>query len=108
MLNPDYRDMLSAFSGEKVEYLLVGAYAMAVHGLPRATGDIDLWVRRTSQNAQRIVRALALFGAPLSRITADDFTKDDVVFQIGVVPRRIDILTSVSGVGFDEAWPERI
>jgi len=100
--------MLSAFSGEKVEYLLVGAYAMAVHGLPRATGDIDLWVRRSEENARRVMQALAIFGAPMSQIAVEDFIKADMVFQIGVVPRRVDILTSVSGVEFEEAWPERV
>ena len=107
MLNPDYQDILSAFNEEKVEYLLVGAYALAVHGLPRATGDIDLWVKRSLENAGRIMRALALFGAPLATVQEQDFVTPELVFQIGVVPKRIDLLTSISGVAFDEAWPER-
>ena len=107
MLNPDYSDILSAFDEEKVEYLLVGAYALAAHGLPRATGDVDLWVRRSPENARRLLRALAVFGAPLTEVSEQDFVTPEVVFQVGVAPRRIDILTSISGVTFEEAWPER-
>lgn len=107
MLNPDYKDILSAFSDEQVEYLLVGAYAMAVHGRPRATGDIDLWVRRSEANAHRLIRALTAFGAPMTNVTVADFTTPELVFQIGVVPRRIDIMTSISGVEFDAAWDAR-
>ncbi len=107
MLNPDYRDILSAFSDEKVEFLLVGAYALAVHGRPRATGDIDLWIRRSEENARKVLRALTTFGAPVSGLSEADLTTPDMVFQIGVAPRRIDILTSISGVEFDEAWEAR-
>jgi hypothetical protein len=88
LLNPDYRDMLSAFNEEGVRYLLVGAYALAVHGLVRATGDIDLWVERDRENAVRVMAALAKFGAPLREIEARDFEVPDTVFQIGVAPRR--------------------
>ena len=108
MLNPDYRDILSAFIGEGVEYLLVGAYALAVHGLPRATGDIDLWVNPTRENGSRAHSALATFGAPLDAVTPDDFATPDFVLQIGVAPRRIDILTSITGVEFSAAWPRRV
>ncbi len=107
MLNPDYKDILSAFDEEEVEYLLVGAYALAVHGLARATGDIDLWVKRSEENAEKIMRALAAFGAPLSEIGEEDFMTPEMVFQIGVAPRRIDLLTSLTGVTFEEAWPAR-
>ena len=103
MLNPNFHDILSEFCAAKVEFLLVGAYAMAVHGLPRATGDIDLWVRCSEENAQHIMAALARFGAPLSQISAADFQTPGVVFQIGVAPHRIDILTAIDGVEFDEA-----
>jgi hypothetical protein len=108
MLNPDYRDMLSALSEEGVEFLVVGAFALAAHGLPRATGDIDIWVRRSEDNARRIWRALQRFGAPLHEVTTQDFALPDLVFQIGVAPRRIDLLTFIDGVDFDEAWPHRI
>lgn len=108
MLNPDYRDMLFAFADAEVEYMVIGAYAMAAHGHPRATGDLDLWVRPTSANAERVMDALDHFGAPLSDIQLKDFYTPDTVFQIGVSPRRIDILTSIEGVNFDDAWPDRV
>jgi hypothetical protein len=95
---------LSAFSEEKVEYPVVGAYAPAAHGFVRATGDIDLWIRRSGENAERVVRALIKFGAPLFGLTADDLKKPGLIFQIGAVPRRIDILTSIDGVTFEDAW----
>jgi len=103
MLNPDFSDMLSAFTGESVEYLVVGAYALAAHGVPRATGDLDFWIRPTPENASRVLRALAAFGAPTADLALDDLTTPDLVFQIGVEPNRIDILTSIDGVTFDEA-----
>ena len=106
-MNPDFLDILSGFSEEEVEYLLVGAYALAAHGLPRATGDIDLWVRPSPENASRVWSALLRFGAPLSDLSRADLVEEGVIFQIGVAPRRIDILTSVEGVTFDEAWPAR-
>jgi hypothetical protein len=98
--------MLSAFCEEKVEFMVVGAYALAVHGLPRATGDIDLWIRSSDENAQRLWRALARFGAALVDLTIDDLQTPGMVFQIGIAPRRIDILTSIGGVEFDEAKAE--
>ncbi len=107
LLNPDFRDMLSALCNENVEFLLVGAYALAAHGLPRATGYLDIWIRCSDENARRVWRALRQFGAPLSELTLDDLRTPDLVFQIGVAPRRIDILTSIDGVQFGEAWPYR-
>ena len=88
MLNPDYRDMLSALSAAGAEYLVVGAYALAAHGLPRATGDIDFWIRPTPANADRVLNALREFGAPLQDLTRDDLARPGTVFQIGVAPRR--------------------
>jgi hypothetical protein len=96
------------FSAAKVEFLLVGAYAMAAHGLPRATGDIDLWVRPSPENAARVLLALNHFGAPLQDIQIEDFTQPGIVFQIGVAPRRVDILTQVDGLEFAEAWNSRV
>jgi hypothetical protein len=107
LLNPDFRDMLSALSSEGAEFLLVGAYALAAHGLPRATGDMDIWIRRSEENAVRVRRALRRFGAPLTVLTKDDLKTPNLVLQIGVVPRRIDILTSIDAVQFDEAWSDR-
>jgi hypothetical protein len=106
-LNPDFLDMLSAFSEERVEFLVVGAYALAVHGLPRATGDMGLWVRPPRENARRVRAALARFGAPIENLAEEDLVTRGTVFQIGVAPRRIDVLTSIDGVGFDEAWAAR-
>ena len=107
MLNPDFRDMLSLLYDGGVEFLLVGAYALAAHGLPRATGDMDIWIRCSEENAERVWKALQRFGAPLAGLTRDDLKTPDLVFQIGVAPRRIDILTSIDGVQFDEAWSNR-
>ena len=96
MLNEDYRDMLQALADEKVSFLLVGAYAMAAHGYPRATMDIDIWVMPSPQNADAVLRALRYFGAPLHNLTKEDLLKDGTIFQIGVAPRRIDIITAAS------------
>jgi predicted nucleotidyltransferase len=106
-LNNDFRDILSIFIAEGVEFLLVGAYALAVHGVARATGDIDLWVRVTPENAVRVWNALAKFGAPVAGLTNADLMTPGLIFQIGVAPRRIDVITSIDGVGFDEAWAAR-
>ena len=100
MLNEDYREMLQCLAGEDVEYLLVGAYALAAHGYPRATMDIDIWVMPSPANAQAVLRALASFGAPLHDLTEADLQKDDTIFQIGTAPRRIDIITGASGLRF--------
>lgn len=108
MLNEDYKEMLLALSGEKVRYLLVGAYAMAAHGYPRATMDIDLWVEPSHENAEAVLRALRLYGAPLHDLTIADLVKDNTVFQIGVAPRRIDIVTGATGLTFDEAYANSI
>ena len=106
-MNPDFCDMLSAFNEAGVEYLVVGAYALAAHGLVRSTGDIDLWVRPTAENATRVMRALRKFRAPLGDLTEVDLHTPDIVFQMGLPPRRIDILTSIANVQFEEAWVGR-
>ena len=104
MLNEDYKDMLHALSDEKVKFLLVGAYALAAHGYPRATMDIDIWIMPSPQNADAVLRALGSFGAPLHNLTREDLQKDGTIFQIGVAPRRIDIITTASGLQFEEAY----
>jgi hypothetical protein len=106
-MNPDFVDLLRAFIDADVRFLIVGAYALAHHGRPRATGDLDVWVDATPENAPRVMRALTAFGAPLGEINADDFSRPGAVFQIGVPPGRIDILTELTGVTFAEAWPTR-
>jgi Nucleotidyl transferase of unknown function (DUF2204) len=108
MLHPDFKDMLSCLKGEEVDFIIVGAYALAAHGFPRATGDIDIWVSNSPQNAQKIIRALIKFGAPVSQLSEEDFTAPDVIVQLGVEPCRIDLLTGIDGVGFDEAWRNKI
>ena len=99
--------MLSALCDEGVEFLVVGAYAMAAHGFPRATGDIDIWIRCSKENAERVWRALNRFGAPLLDLKVCDLQTPGTVFQIGIAPCRVDLLTSIDGVEFDEAWPDR-
>jgi hypothetical protein len=107
MLNPDYKDMLAALCGEKANFLIVGAYALAVYGLPRATGDIDLFVGTDPENSKKVYQALRSFGAPLTDIRPETFTRTGIIYQIGVPPRRIDILTSIEGVSFTDAWQHR-
>jgi len=107
MLNKDYKEMLQCLLEEKVSFLLVGAYALAVHGFPRATKDIDFFVWATPENATNLLRALARFGAPLQDISESDFSTAGTVFQIGNGPRRIDIITKISGVEFERAYANR-
>ena len=103
MLNQDYKDMLFLLLKNNVDFLLIGAYAMAVHGFPRATADIDIFVRPDPKNAQQVYKTLADFGAPLNNISSSDFENPGTIFQIGVTPRRIDIITEIDGLSFDEA-----
>jgi hypothetical protein len=104
MLNEDYKDMLHALSEEKVRFLLIGAYAMAAHGYPRATMDIDIWVLPSPKNAEAVLRALRRFGAPLHNLTLEDLNDEGTIFQIGVAPRRIDIITAAAGLRFEETY----
>jgi len=108
LFNPDFKEMLLALSDAKIDFLLVGAYAVAAHGHPRATGDLDLWVRPDTETAPKVYRVLADFGAPLHDLTIDDLSKPGMVFQIGVEPSRIDILTAITGVEFNHAWTNRL
>ena len=110
MVNEDYRDILSALVQQRARFLVVGAHAMAAHGYPRATVDIDVWVEPTEENAERVWQSLAAFGAPLDAldVNRDDFVRPDVVVQFGLPPNRVDILTGVSGLRFDMAWANRI
>ena len=107
-VSSDYSELLAAFNARNVEYLVVGAHALAAHGHVRATKDLDLWVRPTADNAKRVLGALADFGAPLFGLTADDLQTPGVVFQLGVAPVRIDIITAIDGVEFDAAWNARM
>ena len=106
-MNTEFVEMLSALSEADAEFLVVGAHALAAHGVPRATGDLDLWVRSTPENAKKVLAALQKFGAPLFDLSVQDLSTPEIVFQIGVAPLRIDILTSITGVDFEEAWTRR-
>lgn len=101
----DFLDMLQTLVEARVEFLIIGAHALAVHGVPRSTQDLDVWVEASPHNAPRVVQALQAFGAPLSahHVTAADFLAPGTVYQLGLPPNRIDILTSISGVEFQEA-----
>ena len=104
MLNEDYKEMLQCLADEDVKFLLVGAYALATHGYPRATMDIDLWVMPSPDKAAAVLRALGRFGAPLHNLSIEDLQQDDTIFQIGVAPRRIDIITGASGLRFEDTF----
>ena len=104
MLNEDYRDMLRALSDEKANFLIVGAYALAAHGYPRATVDLDIWIMPSPENADAVLRALLRFGTPLHNLTKKDLLTEGTWFQIGLAPRRIDIITAASGLLFEEAF----
>jgi len=103
LLNRDFIDILSAFSNEKVEYMLVGGYAIAFHGYVRGTGDIDLWIRISDNNAERVWASLQTFGAPLFDLCIEDLKTPGMVFQMGIPPNRIDIINKVQSLEFDEA-----
>ncbi len=105
--NPDFNDLLSALSAEGAEFLIVGAHAVMFYTTPRYTKDLDVWVRPEPDNAERVYRALRAFGAPLSDLTAADLATPGTIFQIGVAPNRIDVLTSIDAVLFEDAWQRR-
>jgi hypothetical protein len=109
-LNEDFRDLLVLLADAEVEFLIVGAFALAFHGAPRASGDIDVFIRASEANAKRAFEALTQFGAPLEAhgVSADALAQPGMVYQIGLPPRRIDVLTEISGVSFDEAWASRV
>ena len=106
-VNLDFSDLFAAFNAARASYLLVGGYALAVHAEPRHTKDLDIWVEPSISNAARVFSALAEFGAPVESISAEDLSKPGLIFQIGVAPNRIDILTSIAGVEFASAWTGR-
>jgi len=110
MLRPDFRAVLSELSAAQAEFLVVGAFAMSAHQFARATGDIDLFVGPTPENAQRVWNALARFGAPLHEhhITVEELSRPGLVFWLGVEPDRIDVMTAIDGVSFAEAWRTRV
>ena len=107
-MNLDFLDLLRSLRAADARFLIVGAYAVGVHGRPRATKDLDVWVEPSVENAPKVMRALIDFGAPLMGLTIKDLETPEVGLQIGVAPVRIDVLTKISGVSFEEAWPRRI
>lgn len=108
--SPDFKELLRAFNERKAEYLIVGGYAVMKYTEPRFTKDLDVWIRNSQENAAKVYEALAEFGAPLQKdgLIPEDFTSQDMTYQIGVAPVRIDILTQISGIQFAEAWQNRV
>lgn len=106
-LNSDFADLLHEFNAAGVEFVIVGGQAFGFHAQPRYTKDIDFLVNPEPENARRVYRALSAFGAPLDDLKVTDLSDPDVVFQIGVEPNRVDILTAIDGVPFERAWASR-
>lgn len=107
MTNPDFKDLFACFNAADVRYLVVDGYAVAFHGHPRHTKDVDVLIERSRENAERASKALAAFGAPMSDITVEDLMNPEMVIQLGVAPNRIDVLTKIDGVEFVNAWAAR-
>lgn len=109
-MNPDFEDFLRALTEARVRFMVAGAHALALHGVPRATGDMDIWIEASTENADRVWLAMARFGAPMESlgITRSDLAEPDNVVQLGLPPRRIDLLTGLSGLKFEEAWAGRV
>jgi hypothetical protein len=107
-INPDFRDLLSEFNARSVRYLVVGGYAFSFHARPRTTKDIDIWVDATPENAPLVWQALVAFGAPLSDLKLSDLEQPGIAFQMGLPPNRVDLLTQIDAVQFDEAWRDRV
>lgn len=103
LLNPDYRDMVECLLRESVDFMLVGGYAVALHGWPRTTFDIDFWILANPENAKAVMRAIKAFGAPLMGLTEEDFHRPGMVFQIGNEPQRIDIISAIAGLDYADA-----
>lgn len=107
-LPQEWRAFIESLNSNEVEYLIVGAVALAHHGVPRYTGDLDILIRNTDENARRLEVALQKFGFGGLGLRASDFTGPDQVIQLGQSPRRIDLLTSITGVSFEEAWADKV
>lgn len=108
MVNRDFRDLFAALNEAGASYLLVGAHAVGVYAEPRFTKDLDIWVDATAANAPRVMSALSAFGAPLTDVVEADFATPSAVLQIGIAPNRIDLTTTIDGVAFSDAWPNRL
>ena len=108
MVNRDYRDLFAEFNVRNVEFLIVGAFALAVHGHVRATKDLDVWIRPSPDNAERVLKAVREFGGSIEGLSAEDFTVPGTIVQLGVAPTRIDLLTRIQGLDFETAWGSRV
>jgi hypothetical protein len=106
-MNSDFEELLSLFNVNDVKYLVVGGYAVMLYTEPRYTKDLDIWIEPSADNAARVFRALSEFGAPLSGLTPADFSHEGCFYQLGTPPVRVDILMSIDGVAFDDAWLNR-
>lgn len=106
-ISSDYKDLFKTLNRHKVNYLVIGAYAVAFYAEPRYTKDLDIWVNNDKVNSERLYEALVDFGAPLKGVSAIDFADKKMIYQIGVAPVRIDILMGVSGIQFENAWQNR-
>jgi hypothetical protein len=107
-IQEDYRELLVLFNDHNIEYMIVGGYALAFHGAPRYTGDLDIYVRPSAENAKRIIKALHNFGFGSLGLTEADFKRIDNVVQLGVPPVRVDIITSITGVSCEDAFSSRV
>lgn len=106
-LAPDFDEFFSCLTAHGVEFLIVGAYALALHGVPRFTGDIDVFIRPTVANGERLLTALAAFGFPVDALRPSDVVEPSRILQMGVEPMQIHVMSDVSGVSWDEAWQGR-
>jgi hypothetical protein len=104
----DWTELCALFNARNVDYLLVGGQAVIAHGYPRLTKDLDLWVRPTSSNGERVLSALEAYGTPLDQLSPLQFENPRTLLMLGRDPFRIDILTDLPGISFDEAWRDRI
>ncbi|MEW6707942.1 MAG: nucleotidyl transferase AbiEii/AbiGii toxin family protein [Pseudomonadota bacterium] len=108
MLNKDFREFVELLNAGGVEYLVVGGYALAAHGHPRYTGDIDFWIGTSDENIERLLKALVAFGFGGLGLRKEDFRSPDAVVQLGYPPARIDLLTGIDGVSFEDCYPRRV
>jgi hypothetical protein len=107
-LPPDFKEFLKLLNDYKVAYLLVGGYAVGYHGYPRATADMDIWIERSPDNAEKLVGVLKIFGFDLPELSVDLFLQKNRIVRMGVPPLRLEIITSVSGLEFAEAYQDRV
>ena len=107
-MNQDFKDLLAVFNAEKVKYLIIGGYAVIKHTEPRYTKDLDFWVSVEADNPERLYRALKRFGAPLTNLSPEDFSREGFFYTMGMAPRRVDILFDLTDLDFDACWERRV